>query len=136
MGASFIVASGSDAVTTDGGATVASIGPATTKTVAVIAFTFSDNTSQPWTTSQIAANFFGSSNSVKAYFSDASYGQVTVTGDVYGWYRIAATDNACEATSTWATQAKAAATAAGVNLGAYQHVAYVFPRSAACGWAS
>ena len=41
--------------------------------------------------------------------SDASYGQVTVTGDVFGWYQIAANDDTCN-TSTWATQAKAAGT--------------------------
>ena len=134
QGGSFLVAADAGAVTADGPAGVTSIGPAVTKTVAVIAFTFSDNTSQPWTTDQVRANFFATSNSVRTYFSDASYGQVTVTGDVFGWYQIAANDDACN-TSTWATQAKAAATAAGVNLNAYQHIAYVFPRSAACGWA-
>ena len=133
-GESFLVAGDAGAVTADGPASVASVGPAVTKTVAVIAFTFSDNTSQPWTTDQIRANFFATSNSVRSYFSDASYGQVTVTGDVFGWYQIAANDNACN-TSTWGTQAKAAATAAGVNLGAYQHIVFIFPRSAACGWA-
>ncbi len=133
-GATFVVAADAGAVTSEGPATVTSVGPAVTKSVAVVAFTFSDNTSQPWTTAQIQANFFGTSNSVKAYFSDASYGQVTVTGDVFGWYQIAATDDACDS-STWATQAKAVATAAGVNLSAYQHIAYVFPRSTACGWA-
>ena len=134
QGGSFVVAADAGAVTADGPAAVASVGPAVTKNVAVIAFTFSDNTSQPWTTDQIRANFFATSNSVRSYFSDASYGQVTVTGNVFGWYQIAANDDACN-TSTWATQAKAAATAAGVNLNAYQHIAYVFPRSAACGWA-
>ena len=133
-GESFLVAADAGAVTADGPASVASVGPAVTKTVAVIAFTFSDNTSQPWTTDQIRANFFATSNSVRSYFSDASYGQVTVTGDVFGWYQIAANDDACNS-STWGTQAKAAATAAGVNLGAYQHIVFIFPRSAACGWA-
>ena len=133
-GESFLVAGDAGAVTADGPASVASVGPAVTKTVAVIAFTFSDNTSQPWTTDQIRANFFATSNSVRSYFSDASYGQVTVTGDVFGWYHIAANDDACNS-STWGTQAKAAATAAGVNLGAYQHIVFIFPRSAACGWA-
>ena len=121
QGGSFLVAADAGAVTADGPAGVTSIGPAVTKTVAVIAFTFSDNTSQPWTTDQVRANFFATSNSVRTYFSDASYGQVTVTGDVFGWYQIAANDDACN-TSTWATQAKAAATAAGVNLNAYQHI--------------
>ena len=54
-------------MTADGPASVESVGPAVTKTVAVIAFTFSDNTSQPWTTDQIRANFFGTSNSVRTY---------------------------------------------------------------------
>ena len=134
QGGSFLVAADAGAVTADGPAGVTSIGPAVTKTVAVIAFTFSDNASQPWTTDQIRSTFFGTSNSVRSYFSDASYGQVTVTGDVFGWYQIAASDDACS-TSTWANQAMAAASAAGANLSAYQHTVFIFPRSNACGWA-
>lgn len=133
-GSSLIVAEGQAGVSIDS-VVVQAIGPARTKNVAVIAFTFSDNTAQPWTKDQIAATFFGAGNSVRSYFGDASYGQVTVTGDVFGWYGIAATDDACNATSTWSTQAKAAATAAGVNLTAYQHIAFIFPRATSCGWA-
>ena len=133
-GTSLVVADGEAGIVAEG-TVVQSIGPAATKKVAVIAFTFSDNTTQPWTKDQIAATFFGATNSVKAYFADASYGQVTVTGDVFGWYSIAATDDSCAPTSTWSTQARAAATNAGVNLSNYQHIAYVFPKSTACGWA-
>lgn len=134
VGTTMVVAEGQAGIVAEG-SVVQSIGAATTKKVAVIAFTFSDNTTQPWPKDQIAATFFGAANSVKAYFADASYGQATVTGDVFGWFSIAATDNTCAATSTWSTQARAAATNAGVNLSNYQHIAYVFPKSTACGWA-
>ena len=134
-GNTFVVADGQDGITSEGSMSIAAIGQPTNRRVAVIAFNFSNNTAQPWTNAAIETRFFGASNSVNAYFKDASYGQMTFSGDVFGWYTIAATDATCSATSTWATQAKNVATAAGANLGGYDHVAFVFPKSSACSWA-
>ena len=58
---------------------------------------------------------FDNANSVDEYYRDASYGQLALTGDVFGWYTIDATNAGC-AYTTWANQARAKATAAGVQL--------------------
>ena len=105
-----------------------------TKTVAVLLFNFSNNTSQPWTTSTVRGVVFDNANSVDEYYRDASYGQLGLTGDVFGWYTIDATNAGC-AYTTWANQARAKATAAGVQLSDYQYTVYAFPQSSSCGWA-
>jgi hypothetical protein len=105
-----------------------------TKTVAVLLFNFSNNTSQPWTTSTVRGVVFDNASSVDEYYRDASYGQLALTGDVFGWYTIPSTNAGC-AYTTWANEARAAATAAGVPLNNYQYTVYAFPQSSSCGWA-
>jgi chitodextrinase len=110
---------------------VAATGP---KSVAVLLFNFSNATAQPWTPAHVRGVVFDNSNSVDEYLRDASYGQLSLNGDVHGWYTIDATNAGC-AYTTWANQARSKATAAGVNLSAYQYVVYAFPQAASCGWA-
>ena len=106
-----------------------------TKTVGVLLFNFSNNaTSQPWTPAAVRGVVFDNANSVDEYLRDASYGQLAITGDVHGWYTIDATNAGC-AYTTWASQARSKATAAGVNLSAYQYIVYAFPQASSCGWA-
>jgi hypothetical protein len=104
------------------------------KSVAVLLFNFSNNTAQPWTPSHVRGVVFDNSSSVDEYLQDASYGQLSLNGDVHGWYTIDATNAGC-AYTTWASQARSKATAAGVNLSAYQYVVYAFPQASSCGWA-
>jgi chitodextrinase len=104
------------------------------KSVAVLLFNFSNSTAQPWTPAHVRGVVFDNSNSVDEYLRDASYGQLSLNGDVHGWYTIDATNAGC-AYTTWANQARSKATAAGVNLSAYQYVVYAFPQAASCGWA-
>jgi chitodextrinase len=104
------------------------------KSVAVLLFNFSNDPAQPWSQTTVRNVVFDSSNSVDEYLRDASYGQLSLTGDVHGWYTIDATNANC-AYSTWASQARSKATAAGVNLSAYQYVVYAFPQAGSCGWA-
>ena len=105
-----------------------------TKSVAVLLFNFSNNTSQPWTTSSVRGVVFDNSNSVDEYFRDASYGQLALSGDVFGWYTIDSSNAGCQYT-TWANEARAKATAAGVPLASYQYTVYAFPSTSSCGWA-
>ena len=104
------------------------------KSVAVLLFNFSNNLAQPWTPAAVQGVVFDNANSVDEYLRDASYGQLSLTGDVHGWYTIDASNAGC-AYTTWASQARAKATAAGVNLSAYQYVVYAFPQAGSCGWA-
>ncbi len=39
-------------------------------------------------TSKIRSEYFGSSQSVASYYLEDSYGKVTITGDVFGWYKL------------------------------------------------
>jgi len=104
------------------------------KSVAVLLFNFPNNTSQPWTTSTVRGVVFDNANSVNAYFQDASYGQLSLGGDVFGWFTIDSSNTGC-AYSTWASEARAKAGAAGVTLSSYQYVVYAFPQTSSCGWA-
>jgi chitodextrinase len=105
-----------------------------TKTVAVVLFNFPNDTRQPWTHDTVRGVVFDNANSVDEYLRDASYGQLALTGDVYGWYTIDSTNAGC-AWSTWGSEARSKATAAGVNLSAYQYVVFAFPQTSSCGWA-
>lgn len=129
-GNKIVVADGSTQVTGSGSTTVAAPG---TKRVAVILFTFSNATTQPYTPAYAAGVAFTNTDSVAAYYAQSSWGKLALTGDVYGWYQIASTNTSCSY-STWANQANQAAAAAGVDLASYDYVAYGFPESS-CGWA-
>lgn len=106
---------------------------ASSKRIAIVLITFTDNTAQPYTPAQAAGVTFGNTNSVAAYYAETSWGQLTLTGDVFGWWAIPNTDDGC-ATSTWASSANSVAAAQGVNLGTYDHVVYAFPQASSCGW--
>jgi len=77
---------------------------------------------------------FTASNSVAAYYREVSGGLTTFTGIVSGPHVVSAKE--CN-TSRWASEADAAATAAGVKLSAYQHRIYVMPQESinlCAGW--
>ncbi|KKQ94307.1 MAG: Peptidase M11 gametolysin [candidate division CPR2 bacterium GW2011_GWC1_39_9] len=110
------------------------IGPNGAINTLVIMFNFSNNTSQPFTTSTINQNIFGTGSSATKYFEEVSYNKTSVVGDVKGWYTIPDTDASCDYLS-WAYDADDAAIADGVNVNAYDNWVYVFPYTASCGWA-
>jgi chitodextrinase len=112
-----------------------SVAAATTgaKTVAVILFNFSDNPSQPYTPAYANGVAFTNTNSVAAYYAEGSWGKLTLSGSVFGWYSIPSTSAGCNYTQ-WANDANAAAAAAGVNLSAYTYKVYAFPSASSCGW--
>jgi chitodextrinase len=105
-----------------------------TKSIAVLLFNFSNNTAQPWTTPAVRGVVFDNANSVDEYYRDASYGQLALSGDVFGWYTIDSSNAGC-AYTTWANEARAKAAAAGVSLASYQYTVYAFPQASSCGWA-
>jgi hypothetical protein len=131
-GNTLTVAAGS--VSTAPGSTA--IAPVTgAKKIAVILFTLSDNTTQPYTPAYAQGVAFTNANSVAAYYGESSWGQVTLSGDVFGWYQLADKSLSCDY-SNWASDADAAAKAAGVDLSAYDYRVYGFPSVSACnGWA-
>jgi hypothetical protein len=104
-----------------------------TKSVAVVLLNFSNDSSQPYTRDVAAGITFTNANSVAAYYAESSWGQLTLTGDVFGWYTIPESNTGCSA-STWSSSADAAASGAGVNLSSYDHVVYAFPYAPGCPW--
>jgi len=126
-----------DGATDSGVATGGGSGSASTaygtKTVAVVLLNFSNDTSQPWTTSTVRNVVFDGSGSVNAFYQADSQGQLSLTGDVFGWYTLSASNTSCDYTS-WANAAQSAATAAGVNLSSYQYTVYAFPGTSSCAW--
>lgn len=118
-----------------GGATSATtVAAGAQRRVAVILMNFSNDTREPWTVAQVRANAFDdATKSVAAYYRQASWGQLQLSGDVFGWYTIPDTNAGCNYTA-WATSANAAATAAGVTVSAYDNIVYAFPSTSSCGW--
>ena len=103
----------------------------TSPQLAVILLNFSNDRSTPWTPTTIANTLFNGPQSVAAYYAEQSFGKTVLTGTVFGWYPIAATNSTCDY-ATWANQGAAAA---GSAISGYSHVMYVFPFVPACGWA-
>ncbi len=90
---------------------------------------FSNAPSQPYSVAYAQDVLFGKTS---AFDYEASYQQTTLTGAVAGWFTIAATSTTCDFGAI-ATQAKAAAAAAGYVLSSYSRLVYVFP-SNTCSW--
>lgn len=111
------------------------------KNVAVLLINFSNDTRQltladhSSVTPAVATGVvFSNSNSVKSFFEEESRGATSVSGQVFGYYTIPATNVTCD-WSTWGNQAQAAATAAGVDLSTFTNVVFAWPNVASCGWA-
>ncbi|HYU46037.1 MAG TPA: NEW3 domain-containing protein [Terriglobales bacterium] len=96
----------------------------------VMLVNFQDNPITPWTTSLASDVEF---NQVSSFYMENSDQQTWVTGDVAGWYTIAVQSTNCDASSI-ASDAKAAAQAAGFNLSNYTHYVYNFPVNSGCAW--
>jgi hypothetical protein len=114
------------------GRTLAAAGTPT-RSAAVILVNFADDPRRPYTLEQARRVVFTGENSVNAYMRESSFGRAGLSGDVYGWYTIAEPTDGCPFTR-WGRAAQTAAAEAGVDLGAYQHHVFVFPRSPACQW--
>jgi len=83
--------------------------------------------------------FFASNTpgvSVNGYLQDASYGQLSTSGDVFGPYFLSGTYSSCsDVGGAMLNDTLAAATASGVNLSSYNRMFVVFPDIFGCGWA-
>ena len=101
--------------------------------VALILFNFANNATEPYTPDFARGVAFTNSDSVAAYYAESSWGQLELSGDVFGWYTIPETNATCDY-AHWSDSASQAAFAAGVNLGDYDNIVYAFPTSTACGW--
>lgn len=130
-GPRFLVAAGGTQQA--GGPSAPTTGASGAKTVAVVLLNFSNDRTEPYTAGYAEGVAFTNADSVAAYYAETSWGQLTLTGDVLGWYPTPDTNDTC-AVSTWAASASAAAAADGVSLASYDHVVYAFPYTNSCAW--
>ncbi len=84
------------------------------------------------TVTQTRSLLFGASSSVGAFIHEASYGRTWLTGDVVGPFTVGMASTTCDPYGL-ATLAQQAAAGAGVNVGSYRRLLFVFPPSA-CPW--
>jgi len=103
------------------------------KKLAVLLLKFADTDPEPYTVAGARGVIFDNANSVANYFAEESYGLMTVTGDVFGYFVISVDTSQCNYTDV-GNKARAAATAAGVDLSQYTQIQYVH-NSLPCGWA-
>src|SRR5262249_31476930 len=85
---------------------------------------FPNDTSQQWTPDFVRAKYFTSPDSMAAYYKEQSFGKVTITGDVLGWYTLPTTNESCDPNG-FTQMANDMARAAGVNLNQYTQFQYV-----------
>jgi PKD repeat protein len=105
------------------------------KKVLVILLNFQNDTSQPYTVAQAQSTMFGATGSVAKFYSENSWDQTTLSGDVAGWFTAPiAKPTTCDISAVQ-TQAQTAATNAGYNRASYNFEVYVFPGIGSCGWA-
>ena len=117
--------------------------PVGAKKTAVILFNFSDNRTQPFSHDQVRSALFTGEKSVSSFYAAESRNRLTLTGrdrpdgDVHGWFEIDSSAAQCFGGKSWDwyDKADAAARAAGVDLGGYDHVVYVHPKVASCQFA-
>ena len=96
--------------------------------VLVIMVNFADKQTYPFTREQ-AQTVMSSTND---YYREASYGQTSLSTDVFGWYTIPVSSTTCD-TAAIATYAQQAVAAGGANISGYEHIVYAFPQNA-CTW--
>jgi chitodextrinase len=88
---------------------------------------------EPWTLNEVRGIYFTNQKSAASYFSEASNGRISVTGDVYGWFTLNASTSSCDY-NAWGNAARNAASAAGINMGSFTNYVYAFPKVDACPW--
>lgn len=101
----------------------------------VLLVTFPNATLPTTVTPQSVHDIFFSSTgpSVDGYWREASYGQTSATGNVYGWYTLTGSYT-CSTITQMRDDAIAVASASGVSFSNGTRVFIVFPDTLGCGW--
>jgi len=97
----------------------------TSLTIAVISINFRNNLEKPFAVDEARALYFEGPNSVAAYYQEASYGVVTMTGEAFDWVTVDYDDASCDL--GWYDDADAKLEARGIDLSAYQYKSYLIP---------
>ncbi len=90
------------------------------------------------TVEEVRDEVFSSGKSVNAYFKENSFDQLSLSGDVFGWYTITSSSDSC-LSDVWHDEALKSAREAGVNPDAYARKVFMWPYVPSClfgGWAT
>ena len=104
------------------------------RTVLVAVLAFGDTPNSATVASQTAVWLGPATDAVADIMAESSYSNLTISGTVRGTFTLGATMGATCNYSTWATTADTMLRQAGVEPNNYQHVAYILPQTAPCGW--
>ncbi|RPJ57574.1 MAG: peptidase M11, partial [Acidobacteria bacterium] len=99
--------------------------------VIVILVNFQDNPSTPYSAASAYTTTFQAASN---FYAENSYGQTSLSGDVFGWYTIPMSSTTCDTNQIAALADQAAVALGGANLSAYTRKIYGFPKIAACNW--
>jgi hypothetical protein len=102
-----------------------------TQKTAVILVNFQDKATSPQTPAAVHSLVFGQVNN---FLLENSFQTTSLSGNVFGWYTIPQSSTNCDIGAI-RNQARSAAAAAGADLSPYSRFIYMFPNTAACGWA-
>jgi hypothetical protein len=114
-----------------------------TETTAVVMFYFHDQTASnlPVTVSSADVTMTSDPKSLRAYYLEQTYGQVTFQTTVFAPVKLSedapTTGDCFDSIDLWAAEAEGlTAVASGLNQSQFKHVVYVFPAlsQAVCGW--
>lgn len=113
----------------------------TVKKIAVLMFTFTDNSFQYYSKETINGQIFTNTDSVKNYFREVSYGQIDIqgkvnpAGDIYGWYQLPIAAGAtCDYVKYRDTAIAEAQRLYGFSTIGYDNIVMMFPKASACTW--
>lgn len=94
---------------------------------AVLMVNFANQVSQPFTKEQLRQVIFEAEDSMNGYYKQTSFGQVSFSGDIFGWYTISLDNTDCVNRSRdWSDEADIIAQRSGVDLVKYTRWVYVF----------
>ena len=127
LGAELAADNGTSSVTQ-----VTSVAPYTfgEQSTLMILVNFQDLATQPFSVAAAHDLLF---NTVNSFYRENSQNQTWLTGDVIGWFTIDLSGSVCDYAGIQ-SRARAAASAAGVNLANYRRFIYAFPQNACTWW--
>ncbi len=96
--------------------------------IALLLLNFSDRAVRPYSLETARAILMTAAD----FFRENSYGRLSLEGDVFGWFTLPMSAATCDPFRL-AEEAHAVATASGIDLSAYEHLVYAFPKNA-CSW--
>jgi hypothetical protein len=102
------------------------------KRVAAVVLSFPGQ-KDDFTPADVRTLYFGTRDSVASYYQEVSYGQLSISGQVFGPVKIEEPFKGCP-TDSWRDAATQALSERGIDLSGFDVVALIIPINGDCGW--